>query len=171
MDFSVVQGDTATEEAEALVNAAGTSLRMGSGVAGALLQEANGPIEREARRQGPVNLGDVVVTDAYDLDAKYVIHAAVVPHGGVRQQATTGSICRATRNSLSKADELACRSVVLPALGCGNGGFYIRDGGELVYREIWGYEPDILEEVRVVGYSDYEYKALEQVAAEVKQHQ
>ena len=34
MEFTVVQGDIASESADALVNAAGTSLRMGSGVAG-----------------------------------------------------------------------------------------------------------------------------------------
>ena len=33
MEFTVVQGDIAAESADALVNAAGTSLRMGSGVA------------------------------------------------------------------------------------------------------------------------------------------
>ncbi|PSP42675.1 Appr-1-p processing protein [Halobacteriales archaeon QH_6_64_20] len=36
MDFDVVQGDIAAERTDALVNAAGTSLEMGSGVAGAL---------------------------------------------------------------------------------------------------------------------------------------
>jgi len=35
MEFRVIQGDIAQESADALVNAAGTSLRTGSGVAGA----------------------------------------------------------------------------------------------------------------------------------------
>lgn len=80
---------------------------------------------------------NVVVTDVYDPDAEYIIHAVVVLHGGVRQQATTESICHATSSALAKGDELACHSIVFPALGCGNGGFYIRDGGELICREIW----------------------------------
>ena len=49
MEFTVVQGDIASESADALVNAAGTSLRMGSGVAGALREAAEGPIDEEAR--------------------------------------------------------------------------------------------------------------------------
>lgn len=34
MRFDVIQGDIAEQSADALVNAAGTSLRMGAGVAG-----------------------------------------------------------------------------------------------------------------------------------------
>ena len=167
MEFEIVQGDIADRSADALVNAAGTSLRMGSGVAGALLRAADGPIEREARARGPVELGDVVVTDAYELDADYVIHAAVVRHGGVRERSTSDGIERATENALEKADELNCRSIVLPALGCGNGGVYIREGGERICRIVREYEPASLEAVRVVGYTDRERTALEAVAEAV----
>ena len=168
MEFEIVRGDIANQSADALVNAAGTSLRMGSGVAGALLRQADGPIERDARVQGPVDLGEVVVTDAYDLEAEYVIHAAVVPHGGVRERATAESVRRATDNSLSRADGLGCRSLVLPALGCGNGGVYIREGGELICRTVREFEPASLEAVRIVAYTDRERTALERTAAEIR---
>lgn len=82
MEFTVVQGDIASQRADALVNAAGTSLQMGSGVAGSLRRGANGPINEEAVSKGLVDLGEVAVTDAYDLDADYVIHAAAMPHYG-----------------------------------------------------------------------------------------
>ncbi len=41
MDVTVVHGDIAVQSTDALVNAASTSLEMGSGVAGALLRAAN----------------------------------------------------------------------------------------------------------------------------------
>lgn len=47
MEYTVIQGNIAEQSADALVNAAGTSLQMGSGVAGALRREANGPINEE----------------------------------------------------------------------------------------------------------------------------
>ena len=53
MEFTVVQSDIATQSADALVNAAGTSLRMGSGVAGALRRGAGDPINEEAVSKGP----------------------------------------------------------------------------------------------------------------------
>lgn len=48
MDLTVIQGDIAEQQADALVNAAGTSLKMGSGVASALLDTAGRALERAA---------------------------------------------------------------------------------------------------------------------------
>jgi O-acetyl-ADP-ribose deacetylase (regulator of RNase III) len=70
MDFRVIQGDIAQQEADVLVNAAGSSLRMGSGVAGALRRKAGEEIHEEPMSKGSVDLGEVAVTDAYDLDAE-----------------------------------------------------------------------------------------------------
>src|SRR6056297_889718 len=131
MNVTVNQGDIATQQADALVNAAGTSLKMGSGVAGALRRGAGGDINAEAMANGPVDLGAVAVTDAYDLDAEYVIHAAAMPHYG-DGQATTESIREATRNTLEKADELGCESLVMPILGTGVAGFAFERGAELI---------------------------------------
>ncbi|HZD42624.1 MAG TPA: macro domain-containing protein, partial [Methanomicrobiales archaeon] len=114
MEFTVVQGDIAAQRADALVNAAGTSLRMGSGVAGALRRGANGPINEEAARKGPVELGAAAITDAYDLDAEFVVHAAAMPHDG-DGRATRESIRDATQNALREADERGATSIVLPA--------------------------------------------------------
>jgi O-acetyl-ADP-ribose deacetylase (regulator of RNase III) len=170
MEFSVVQGDIATERADALVNAAGTSLRMGSGVAGALRRAANGPINEEAVSEGPVELGEVAVTDAYDLDAAYVIHAAAMPHYG-DGQATEASIRDATRNSLDRAVELGCESLVLPVLGTGAAGFPFERGAELVCEAVWAYERSAggsLEDVRVIAYSGEEFETLRAVAERVQ---
>ena len=159
MEFDVIQGDIADQSADALVNAAGTSLRMGSGVAGALRRAAGDEINEEAMEKGPIDLGNVAVTGAYDLDAEYVIHAAAMPHYG-DGDATAESIRDATRNALEKADELGCRSLVIPALGCGVAGFDLMDGAEIIGAEIEGYDPTQLETVRLIAYSDAEYDAM-----------
>ena len=166
MEFTVVQGDIASESADALVNAAGTSLRMGSGVAGALREAAEGPIDEEATSKGPVDLGEAVVTDAYELDADYVVHAAAMPHHGDRQ-ATEASVRGATRSALAEADALGCESVVVPVLGTGVAGFEFETGAELVCEEIAAYDPGTPSEVRVIAYSDSEYRTLEAVADRV----
>ena len=166
MEFTVVQGDIASESADALVNAAGTSLRMGSGVAGALREAAEGPIDEEATSKGPVDLGEAAVTDAYELDADYVVHAAAMPHHGDRQ-ATETSIREATRSALAEADALGCESVVVPVLGTGVAGFEFETGAELVCEEIAAYDSETPSEVRVIAYSDSEYRTLEAVADRV----
>ncbi len=167
MEFSVIQGDIAAQSADALVNAAGTSLEMGSGVAGALRRGANGPINEEAVSKGPVDLGEVAVTDAYDLNAEYVIHAAAMPHYG-DGRATPESIREATRNTLYKADELGCESIVVPILGTGAAGFEFEEGAIIVTEEVWKYEPTALNDVRVIAYSDSEYESLREIASELQ---
>jgi O-acetyl-ADP-ribose deacetylase (regulator of RNase III) len=167
MEFEVIQGDIAAQSADVLVNAAGTSLEMGSGVAGALRREAGGGINREAVSKGPIDLGDVAVTDAYDLDAEWVVHAAAMPHYG-DGHATAESIERATRNALERADKLGARSLVVPALGCGVAGFDLRAGARLICAVIDGYEPETLADVRVVAYRDDEYATISEVAAAVR---
>ncbi|MGQ4556168.1 macro domain-containing protein [Halobellus sp. GM3] len=166
MEFSVIQGDIAQQSADGLVNAAGTSLQMGSGVAGALRRGGGEALNQAAVTKGPIDLGDVAVTDAYDLDADYVIHAAAMPHYG-DGQATEASIRDATRNSLERADELGCESLVIPALGCGVAGFPLEDGARIIADEIRAFDPASLSDVRFIAYGDAGYRTLRRVADEV----
>ncbi|WP_255149556.1 macro domain-containing protein [Halorarius halobius] len=164
MEFRVVQGDIAAESADALVNAAGTSLRMGSGVAGALRRAAGDGLNEAAMEQGPVELGKVAVTDAFALDADYVVHAAAMPHYG-DGQATEASIRAATRNALQAADDRGCSSLVMPALGCGVAGFDLAAGTRLIAAEIRAFEPSNLADVRFIAYDDAEYETVRRAVA------
>ncbi|ELZ26939.1 Appr-1-p processing protein [Halosimplex carlsbadense 2-9-1] len=167
MEFDTVRGDIAAQSADALVNAAGTSLRMGSGVAGALRRAAGGPINEEAISKGPVDLGEAAVTDAYELDADHVIHAAAMPHSG-DGRATETSITDATRNALAAADEIDCESVVIPVLGTGVADFGFAEGARIVCETVADYDPETLSDVRVIAYSDEEFAELERVADELR---
>ena len=167
MNFEVTQGDIAQQSADVLVNAAGTSLQMGSGVAGALRRAAGQEINDEAVSKGPIDLGAVAVTDAYDLDAEYVIHAAAMPHYG-DGKATADSIADATRNTLQSAEELGAESLVIPALGCGVAGFSLEEGARIIAEIINSYDPETLTDVRFIAYSDDECETLREVADSVR---
>jgi len=167
MEFRVIQGDIARERADALVNAAGTSLEMGSGVAGALRRGGGEALNEAAVEQGPVDLGGVAVTDAFDLDAEYVIHAAAMPHYG-DGRATAESIREATRGSLAAADERGCESLVIPALGCGVAGFDLETGARIICEELVAYEPETLHDVRFITYGDDGFETVSRVADEVR---
>jgi O-acetyl-ADP-ribose deacetylase (regulator of RNase III) len=140
---------------------------MGSGVAGALRRAAGGPIHEAAVAAGPVELGEVAVTDAFELDADHVIHAAAMPHYG-DGRATEGSIRDATRNALAAAEDLGCRSVVLPVLGTGAAGFDFDAGARFVCEEVAAYDAGTLTDARVVAYSEGEYERLGDVAGAVR---
>lgn len=167
MEFDVIRGDIARQEADVLVNAAGTSLRMGSGVAGALRRGAGEEINEEAMAKGPIDLGEVAVTDAYSLGAEYVIHAAAMPHYG-DGQATAESVREATRNAIGRADELGCESLVIPVLGCGVAGFDLQKGARIIAETIHEHEPSTLAEVRFITYGDEEEGTIREVANEVR---
>ena len=168
MEFTVVQGDIAVQEADAIVNAAGTSLDMGTGVAGALRRAGGEALNDAAVHKGPVELGGVAVTGGYDLDAEYVIHAAAMPHYG-DGKATAESIRGATLNALRAADERGCASLVIPALGCGVAGFDLETGARIIAEAIERYEPEHLRDVRFVAYTDEEVETVRRVAEAVRE--
>jgi O-acetyl-ADP-ribose deacetylase (regulator of RNase III) len=167
MEFTVVRGDIAEQEADALVNAAGTSLEMGSGVAGALRRAGGEALNDAAVHKGPVNLGEVAVTGGYDLDADYVVHAAAMPHYG-DGRATEESIREATRNALAAADERGCESLVLPALGTGVAGFSLAEGTRIIVEELLAFEPSSLSDVRLIAYDEDSHETMSRVAEEAR---
>jgi O-acetyl-ADP-ribose deacetylase len=112
-------GDIAIAETEAVVNAANNELWMGSGVAGALKRAGGSVIEQEAVRQGPIDVGEAVLTGAGQLRALHVIHAAAMAPG---RAASAESVAAATASALRLAAEQGFDSIVLPALGSGVGG-------------------------------------------------
>ncbi len=62
MRIEVIQGDITACAVDAIVNAANNQLWMGAGVAGAIKRQGGQVIEDEAVRQGPIPVGEAVVT-------------------------------------------------------------------------------------------------------------
>lgn len=116
----IKQGDITDIEVDAIVNAANTRLLLGSGVAGAIRRKGGDSIQKECDKIGSIPLGEAVVTGAGKLKAKFVIHAAGMHLGG---SVSEEPLREATKNSLLRADEKGVKTVALPAIGTGVGGF------------------------------------------------
>ncbi|MDA0999973.1 MAG: macro domain-containing protein [bacterium] len=114
------QGDITESRADAIVNAANNHLWMGAGVAGAIKKKGGAAIEAEAMAQGPIPVGEAIVTGGGNLAARYVIHAA-----GMGQDLRTSAehITACTEASLRRAEEFGISHVAFPAIGTGVGGF------------------------------------------------
>ena len=97
------EGDITEEEVDAIVNAANSALVLGAGVAGAIREKGGPSIQEECDRIGPIEVGDAAVTGAGDLRARFVIHAAGMPPGGV---ATEESVRSSMRRSLERCAEI-----------------------------------------------------------------
>jgi O-acetyl-ADP-ribose deacetylase (regulator of RNase III) len=115
---SIERGDITDREVDAVVNAANSALTMTTGVAAAIKRKGGVIIEEEATRQGPVDVGEAILTPGGNLIATHVIHA-VVMGPDLKTDATT--VGRATRAVLSIADKHRLTSIALPALGTGVG--------------------------------------------------
>ena len=158
MELEVVEGDIAALEVDAIANAANDRLWMGAGVAGALKRAGGEEIEREAVAQGPIPLGNAVATGAGRLQAKHVIHGAVM---GQDLRTNADLVRRTTRSCLALADELGARSVALPAFGTGVGGFPLDECARIMVDETRGYEPSSLERVIFAVFGDEARRAFE----------
>lgn len=151
MDTEILHGDITKLQADAIVNAADTSLRMGGGVAGAIKRAGGQEIEDEAVSKGPVKVGAAVATTAGKLKAKYVIHAAAMDWE-THRKATEESIRNSLGNSLAIADELGCKTIGIPAIGCGIAGFPLEEGKEIIIDEIKKFNPKNLQKAILVLY-------------------
>ena len=112
----LVKGDITHAEVDAIVNAANKRLKMGGGVAGAILRRGGYSIQRECDKIGCCPVGEAVVTSAGRLKAKYVIHA-VGPRMGEGDEEE--KLRRATLNSLMRAEEKRLTSIAFPAISTG----------------------------------------------------
>jgi O-acetyl-ADP-ribose deacetylase len=150
-EITVVLGDIADQETDAIVNAANNHLWMGAGVAGAIKHKGGAVIEREAMAKGPIPVGTAVMTSAGALKAKHVIHAAVM---GQDLRTNADLIEKVTRGSLWLAEQEGLGSVSLPALGTGVGGFSIFHCANVMIGVVVEFmiKATVLREVRFVLY-------------------
>lgn len=132
---------------DALVNPANTELRMGAGVAGALKSLGGSVIEREAREQAPIAIGQAVATGAGRLKAKHVIHAAVM---GADRKTDTDKIKKALDGALKCARRIGARRIALPAFGTGIGNTPARAVAPLTVQAALNVRKDFDEIVIVV---------------------
>jgi O-acetyl-ADP-ribose deacetylase (regulator of RNase III) len=158
MELEVVAGDITALAVDAVANAANNHLWMGAGVAGAIKRAGGDEIEREAVALGPVEVGDAVVTGAGRLEARYVIHGAVM---GQDLRTDADLIRRTTTRCLEVADELGLESIALPAFGTGVGGFPLDECARLMVDAARAYEPRSLRRVVFAVFGDEARRAFE----------
>jgi O-acetyl-ADP-ribose deacetylase (regulator of RNase III) len=117
--ISILLGDITDAEVDAIVNAANPQLLMGTGVAGAMKRKGGTVIEEDAVRQGPIEVGEAVLSVAGNLPATHVIHAATM---GPDSKTDPALIAAATKSSLALVEKHRLTSIAFPALGSGVGG-------------------------------------------------
>jgi O-acetyl-ADP-ribose deacetylase (regulator of RNase III) len=157
--FSVERGDITDAEVDAVVNAANSELVMGTGVAGAMKRKGGVVIEEEALRQGPIEIGEAVLTVAGNLPATHVIHAATM---GKDLKTDPEKIAAATKSTLALAEKHRLTSLAFPALGSGVGSVAPEKSAEAIVSTVVAHlkgGTSTLQRILFVVYQDEAYKA------------
>ena len=121
--IEIVKGDITRLQVDAIVNAANSALRGGGGVDGAIHRAAGPELLAELRRYDHCPTGDAVITRAYRLPARYVIHAVgPIWNGGEHDEPRL--LEAAYESAVARAREAGdVRSIAFPAVSTGIYGF------------------------------------------------
>ena len=131
MPFQIIRNDITKVKADAIVNTANPEVAIGDGVDSAIYKAA-GEKEFLAERQkiGYLAPGEVAITPAFNMDAKYIIHASGPWwEGGDKGEAKLLRQCY--DKSLQLAAKHKCKSIAFPLLATGTYGFPQKLGIEI----------------------------------------
>lgn len=160
MKIKLIQGDITKVNANAMVNAANTSLLGGGGVDGAI-HRAGGPGILEAcqairNRQGGCAVGEAVITTAGRLKAAYVIHTVgPVWNGGKSKEA--GLLRQCYLNSLTLAEAHHCKTVAFPNISTGIYRFPKEMAAQIAMNAVSTFESKVIEEVVFICFDQENY--------------
>ena len=123
MPFKIIRDDITKVKADAIVNPANPEPVIGGGVESAIYEAAGRERLLEARKElGRLKPGKVGVTEAFNLDAKYIVHVSgLYWKGGNSFEARCLEECY--EKALKAALDKGCKSIAFPLLATGTYGF------------------------------------------------
>ena len=168
VSMEAVRGDIADQpDVEAVVNAANAKLTTGGGVAGAIHRAAGPELYKECKPLAPIKHGEAVITGAYNLPNKFVIHCLGPVYGKDTPEDKYLSHCY--KNALKLAEQHKVSSIAFPSISTGVFGFPFEKATDIAFdailQELEGKSQ--IQKIKFVLHSerdlDYYLKKLEEI--------
>lgn len=159
--LSLLMGDIASVEADCIVNSANKSLLAGSGVCGAIHRKAGRELEKECRAIGLCATGEAVITGAYKLPAKYVIHT-VGPIYGQENGEENDLLYQCYYRSLELAEKHLAVSIAFPSISTGIHRYPIEEASRITAKTFSDFAESRskhLQTITMVAYSHQDYES------------
>jgi O-acetyl-ADP-ribose deacetylase (regulator of RNase III) len=157
MKIELIKDDITKIQADAIVNAANSSLLGGGGVDGAIHRAGGKQILDECieirNRQGKCKTGQAVVTTAGNLPAKYVIHT-VGPVWNGNEEKCSQLLANCYQNSLKLAESLEVKTIAFPNISTGVYRFPKQLAGKIAVDEVMNFKSDVIEKIILVCFDD-----------------
>ena len=166
--LELVEGDITSQDTEAIVNAANSTLIGGGGVDGAIHRAGGPQILEECRKIGGCPTGEARITSGGRLPARWVIHTV----GPVYRDGRHGEpnlLASAYRNSLKLASARGLKTIAFPSISTGAYGYPLGEAARIALTTAMNYlknHPDI-RLVRVVLFGETAYGTYESALADL----
>ncbi|SDW05615.1 macro domain-containing protein [Marinobacter mobilis] len=164
LTIECVRGDIARQpDIDAVVNAANAQLLSGAGVAGAIHRAAGPELAQACRPLAPIHPGEAVISDAFGLPNRHVIHCLGPVYGVDEPSAQLLAACY--RNALRLADRHGLVSVAFPAISTGVFGYPLAEAAEVALAAVWGCAAELtsLRRVRFVLFSEADREVFQRI--------
>lgn len=129
-EIECIRGDI-TRQADiiAIVNAANAQLAGGGGVDGAINLAAGPELVKASRKLAPIQPGQAVITQAFDLPNEFVIHCLGPVYG--QDEPADKLLADCYRNALRIAEEQGIASIAFPAISTGAFGYPLAEAADV----------------------------------------
>jgi len=168
LEIDIEKGNIADQPGiDAVVNAANGQLAPGGGVAVAIHNAAGKDLYEECKSKAPIAPGEAVITKAYNLPNKFVIHTLGPIYGKDKPEDKILRQCY--QNMIRLTEKHQIRSVAIPAISTGIFGYPVIDAVEVVFNRILTEAKGLkhLQNLKFVLFSNEDLKIYKDRFAEI----